>query len=141
MNTMTACAAAERSAARALRVTSSSLLIFIAVVECSMASLMVARNHSLPNLAFLLCTLALFAGALISLRNAADRALLLVQSAVAAALLALFWASGNQVHGGPSVTIGHSKYEVTLTLAGLLFIALLLARLLRRSPEQACKCG
>ena len=107
-----------------------------------MATLMFAGSPSIANLVFLLCTLALLSATVIALRESSGRVLIVVQSAAAVALLTLFWASGNPAHGGPSITIGHATYDLTLTLAGLLFIAMLLARLLRRAPaEQACHCG
>ena len=136
------CAVSESSSARALRLVVSSVLVLVALLECSISALLYSRLHSLSSLAFLLCTGVLLVTAGISVRERSSRTLMVVQSAAAAALLALFWMSGNQAGGGPSITIGHATYELTLTLAGLLFIALLLARLLRRSlPDQACKCG
>ncbi|MGI4854580.1 MAG: hypothetical protein ACRYF4_11110 [Janthinobacterium lividum] len=136
------CQAGERQSARVLRLGTASLLLIVCLLECGMAVLMVAGSRVTANLVFLLCTLILLAATLISLRAQSGRALIVVQSAAAAALLTLFWASSNQAHAGPSITIGHATYELTLTLAGLLFIAMLLARLLRRTPsEQACNCG
>lgn len=137
-----ACAVSETSSARAFRLVVSSVLIVIALLECGISGLLYSGLHSLSSLVFLLITAVFLATAVMSVRGRSSRTLIVVQSAAAAALLALFWMSGNQAHGGPSITVGHSTYEMTLTLAGLLFIALLLARLLRRSPaEQACKCG
>ncbi|MGI4757376.1 MAG: hypothetical protein ACRYGF_11085 [Janthinobacterium lividum] len=136
------CVAAEKASARYVRVGTSSLLLIVSLIECGMAAMMVAGSQTVANFVFLLCTLALLSATVIALRDASARVLMVVQSAAAAALLTLFWASGDRSHGGPSITLGHATYEPTLTLAGLLFIAMLLARLLRRSPaEQACKCG
>ena len=136
------CVVGESSSTRALRLVISSVLAFVTLLECSISALLYSRLHSLSSLVFLLCTVVLLVTAGISVRERSSRTLMVVQSAAAAALLALFWMSGNQAGGEPSITIRHATYDLTLTLAGLLFIALLLARLLRRSPpEQACKCG
>ncbi len=136
------CIAPESSASRTLRVGSLTCLMMISLAECGMAARMVAGVPSVANLAFLLFTLALCAAVVIYLRSRDQRALFVVQSAAAAALLSLFWAGQSGVTRGPSLTLGRSTYDLTLTLAGLLFVALLLGRLLRRSPvEQECRCG
>ncbi len=136
------CLATEKPSAKYVRIGAASLLLIVSLIECGMAALMVVGSYSAANLVFLVCTLILLSATVISLRDVSSPALIVVQSAAAAALLTLFWASGNQAHGGPSITIGHATYELTLTLAGLLFIAMLLARLLRRTPtKQACNCG
>ena len=115
--------------------------MLIAMLETGIAGLMVAGARSLANIAFLVFTLALFAAAVVSLRDRGRRVPLVAQSAAAVALLSLFWA-GAGGKTGPSITLGHATYDLTLTLAGLLFMAMLLARLLRPSPaEQACNCG
>lgn len=135
---------AERDAwpARIQRLSASWLLILVALLECGMGAAIYAGMRSFSTLVFLLCTIALLVTAAVSMRIRSNRMLLAVQSSAAAALLALFWVSSNQAHGGLIITLGHSTYELTLTFAGLLFIALLLARLLRRSTvEKACKCG
>lgn len=140
-NSATACNV-SRSEPRPATWIGLCLLLAVALTECFSAGLLYSAAHSASRLVFLLCTLALLVAVVLSVRERSNSVLLAVQSAAAAALLALFWAGSNQVHGGLSVQLGHSTYELTLTLAGLLFIALLLARLLRRSPvEQACKCG
>ncbi len=120
----------------------SSLLVLLSTMEVCAATLLYAGHHSLSSFIFLLCTLSLFAAAVMSARQPSGRARVGAQSAAAAALLALFWAAGTGGDAGPSITLGHTTYQLTLTLAALLFLAMLLARLLRGKPaEQACRCG
>ena len=136
------CAAVESPASRAMRLGSLTLLLAIAFVESGVAGLMYAETQSVANFAFLFFALGLFAAVVIHLRSPDPRVLLVVQSAAAAALLSLFWAGQSGVAHGPSLRLGNTTYELTLTLAALLFVALLLGRLLRRSPaEQDCHCG
>ena len=135
------CDTADRPKRAVLSTLAGALLILIGVVESAIGGLMFVGLHSVSNLLFLFSALVLLCSAIVSMRDTARRSLLMAQSAAALGVLALLWAGGGGDHRGPSITLGRSTYELTLTLAGLLFMAMLLPRLMRNPAEQTCQCG
>lgn len=135
---MQPCAATERAATRAVRYAAGALLVLIALAECAMACLMLAGQRGTPQVLHLLCTLALFAAAAISVRER-RRALTAVQIAAVAAAITLFWSIS--ANAGPVITVRGHLHDLTPLFAGMLLVAVLLPRLLREGDsEAACNC-
>jgi hypothetical protein len=132
------CAAIESSSHRGVRYAAGALLVVFAFAECAMAALMIADGHGTPQVLYLLCSLALFAAAVIAVRER-DRALVAVRIAAVAAAVTLFWSMS--VNAGPSITMHGHLHDLTPVLAGMLLGAVLLPRLLSESDsEAACNC-
>ena len=136
---MQPCAGAESSSRRGVRYAAGALLVLFAFVECATASLMVAAWRGTPQLLYLLCALALFAAAVVALRER-RRALVAVRVFAVATAVMLFWCSQATL-SGPRIRIGGRLYDLLTLLAGMLLAAVLLPGLLRqRDSSAACNC-